>query len=59
MNSRGLAQLAWEKRMSILGACEAYQVALESSRIGHGFLTFALVEEALKTRWPIPHPWMG
>jgi len=49
MNSRGLAQLAWEKGMSILAASQAYQAALESSRLGHGFLTFALAEEALKT----------
>jgi uncharacterized caspase-like protein len=49
MNSRGLAQLAYEKGMSILTASQAYQAALESSRLGHGYLTFALVEEGLKT----------
>jgi uncharacterized caspase-like protein len=48
MNSRGLAQLAYEKGMFILTASQAYQAALESSRLGHGYLTFALVEEGLK-----------
>jgi len=49
MNSRGLAQLAYEKGMSILAASQAYQAALESTKLGHGYLTFALVEEALAT----------
>jgi hypothetical protein len=49
MNSRGLAQLAWEKGISILAASQAYQAALESSRFGHGYLTFALTQEALRT----------
>src|SRR5262249_45556768 len=33
MNSRGLAQLAYEKGMSILAASQAYQAALESARL--------------------------
>jgi uncharacterized caspase-like protein len=49
MNSRGLAQLAYEKGMSILAASQAYQAALESQQLGHGYLTFALVQEALET----------
>ena len=49
MNSRGLAQLAWEKGMSILAAAQGYQAALESEKLGHGYLTFALVEEALNS----------
>lgn len=49
MNSRGLAQLAYEKGMSILTASQAYQAALETAQLGHGYLTFALVEEGLKT----------
>jgi uncharacterized caspase-like protein/WD40 repeat protein len=48
MNSQGLAQLAYEKGISILAASQAYQAALESARLGHGYLTFALVEEGLK-----------
>ena len=47
MNSRGLAQLAYEKGMTILAASQAHQAALESAQLGHGFLTFALVEEGL------------
>jgi WD40 repeat protein len=49
MNSRGLAQLAYEKGMYILTAAQAYQVAIGTARLGHGYLTFALVEEGLKT----------
>ncbi len=48
MNSAGLAQLAYEKGMSILTAAQSYQVALEAAELGHGYLTFALVEEGLK-----------
>lgn len=48
MNSKGLAQLAYEKGMYILTAAQSYQAAQEASKFGHGFLTFALVEEGLK-----------
>ena len=49
MNSRGLAQLAYEKGIYILTAAQSYQAALEQRRLGHGYLTYALVEEGLKT----------
>jgi WD40 repeat protein/uncharacterized caspase-like protein len=49
MNSKGLAQLAYEKGMYILTAAQSYQAALEAARLGHGLLTYALVEEGLKT----------
>ncbi|MGQ0763051.1 MAG: caspase family protein [Acidobacteriota bacterium] len=49
MNSKGLAQLAYEKGMYILTAAQSYQAALEAAKLGHGYLTFALVEEGLKT----------
>jgi len=49
MNSKGLAQLAYEKGMYILTAAQGYQAALESAQLGHGYLTYALVEEGLKT----------
>ncbi|MGA3167229.1 MAG: hypothetical protein ABSF14_14065 [Terriglobia bacterium] len=49
MNSKGLAQLAYEKGMYILTAAQGYQAALEAAQLGHGFLTYALVEEGLKT----------
>ena len=48
MNSKGLAQLAYEKGMSILTAAQSYQIALEAAQLGHGYLTFALIEEGLK-----------
>ena len=48
MNSRGLAQLAYEKGMAILTASQAYQAALEATALQHGYLTYALVEEGLK-----------
>jgi len=49
MNSKGLAQLAFEKGMYILTAAQAYQAALEAAQLGHGYLTYSLVEEGLKT----------
>jgi WD40 repeat protein len=48
MNSKGLAQLAYEKGIYILTAAQSYQAALEASELGHGYLTYALVEEGLK-----------
>jgi WD40 repeat protein/uncharacterized caspase-like protein len=48
MNSKGLAQLAYEKGMYILTASQSYQAALEAAPLGHGLLTYALVEEGLK-----------
>jgi len=49
MNSKGLAQLAYEKGMYVLTAAQSYQAAQEATQLGHGFLTYALVEEGLKT----------
>src|SRR5262249_49574951 len=49
MNSQGLAQLAYEKGMYILTAAQSYQAALEAAQLGHGLLTYALVQEGLKT----------
>ncbi|HKR61992.1 MAG TPA: caspase family protein, partial [Pyrinomonadaceae bacterium] len=48
MNSKGLAQLAYEKGMYILTAAQSYQAAQEVSQLGHGLMTYALVEEGLK-----------
>src|SRR5262245_9836363 len=48
MNSSGLAQLAYEKGMYILTAAQSYQAALEAAELGHGNLTFALIEDGLK-----------
>jgi WD40 repeat protein len=49
MNSKGLAQLAYEKGMYILTATESFQAAREAARLGHGYLAYALVEEGLKS----------
>jgi uncharacterized caspase-like protein len=49
MNSKGLAQLAYEKGIDILTAAQSYQAALEVQQLGHGYLTYALIEEGLKT----------
>jgi len=48
MNSRGLAQLAYEKGIFILTAAQSYQAALEVTELGHGLLTYVLVEEGLR-----------
>ncbi len=48
MNSKGLAQLAYEKGMYILTAAQSYQAALEAAQLGHGLLTYALVDEGLR-----------
>ncbi|HKC86308.1 MAG TPA: hypothetical protein VKG02_10060, partial [Blastocatellia bacterium] len=47
-NSSGLAQLAYEKGMYILIAAQSYQAALEAAQLGHGYSTFALIEDGLK-----------
>jgi WD40 repeat protein len=51
MNSTGLAQLAYEKGLYILAASQGHESAMESPNLGsgHGYLTYALVEEGLKT----------
>ncbi|HKP71906.1 MAG TPA: caspase family protein, partial [Pyrinomonadaceae bacterium] len=48
MNSKGLAQLAYEKGMFILTAAQGYQAAKEAAQFGHGLLTYALVVQGLK-----------
>jgi WD40 repeat protein len=48
MNSKGLAQLAYEKGMYVLTAAQSYQAALEAAQLGHGLLTYVLVEEGLQ-----------
>jgi WD40 repeat protein len=56
MNSKGLAQLAYDKGMYILTAAQSYQAAKEVSRsqvgqrIEHGLLTFALLEGLSKAK---------
>jgi len=48
MNSKGLAQLAYEKGMYILTAAQSYQAAIEATQLGHGLLTYTLIEEGIK-----------
>jgi len=48
MNSKGLAQLAYEKGIYILTAAQSYQAALEVKQLGHGLLTYVLLAEGLK-----------
>lgn len=48
MGSRGLGQLAYDKGMMILAASQADNVALESARVRHGLLTYALLKEGIE-----------
>lgn len=56
MNSKGLAQLAYDKGMYVLAAAQSYQAAKEVSRtlagqkIEHGLLTFSLLAGFSKAR---------
>ena len=47
MNSKGLAQLAYEKGMFVLAAAQGYQAAQEVAQLGHGLLTYALAVQGL------------
>ncbi|HKQ51039.1 MAG TPA: hypothetical protein VJT74_01630, partial [Pyrinomonadaceae bacterium] len=48
MNAKGLAQLAYEKGMYILTAAQSFQAAQEVNVLGHGLLTYVLVDEGLR-----------
>jgi len=50
MNSKGLAQLAYEKGMYVLTASQSIELAFESEILKHSYMTYALVEEGLKSR---------
>jgi hypothetical protein len=56
MNSKGLAQLAYEKGMYILTAAQGYQAALEAAQLGHGFLTYSLVNDGLMSFYADEQP---
>ena len=47
MNSRGIAQLAYEKGAFVLAAAQSYESALETAKLGHGIMTYVLAEEGL------------
>jgi uncharacterized caspase-like protein len=46
MGSSGLGQLAYDKKMRVLAASQSD--ALEDDRLGHGFLTYALLVDGLE-----------
>jgi uncharacterized caspase-like protein len=48
MGNKGLGQLAYDKRMRILGASQSTQVAAEARSLQMGLLTWALVQDGLK-----------
>jgi len=50
MNSKGLAQLAYEKGMYILTASQSVELAFESEALKHSYMTYALVKEGLESR---------
>ncbi len=50
LNTQGLAQLAFEKGISVLTAAQSGQTARASSSLGHGYLTHALLTEGLNSR---------
>jgi WD40 repeat protein len=47
MNSKGLAQLAYDKGMYILAASQSNQDALEFAKLGHGLLSYTLINSGL------------
>ena len=48
MGSRGLGQLAYDKAMMVVAASQMEDVALESGRLRHGLLTYAILREGLQ-----------
>jgi WD40 repeat protein len=48
MGSKGLGQLAYDKGIRILAGTQADNVAKEYGSLGHGLLTYVLLEEGLK-----------
>ena len=50
MDSAGLGQLAYDKGFAVLVATQADDVALESGRLQHGLLTYALTAEGIDGR---------
>ena len=50
MGSRGLGQLAYDKRMRILAASQVDEYAVETEQTELGLLTYALVHEGLERR---------
>jgi uncharacterized caspase-like protein len=55
MNSKGLAQLAYEKGMYILAASQSYQGSIELAQFQHGLLTYVLLEGLTTTKADTDH----
>jgi uncharacterized caspase-like protein len=49
MNTRGLAQLAYEKGIYVLTASQSVEVAYEAEALKHSYLAYALLEEGIQT----------
>ncbi len=47
LGSKGLGQLAYDKGLMVLAASQANDFALESEKLGHGLLSYALIDEGL------------
>jgi len=47
MGSRGLGQLAYDKRLRVLAASQSDQTAAEDARLGQGILSYVLSQEGL------------
>lgn len=50
LNTKGLAQLAYEKGIYVLTASQSFEVAFEADALGHSYLAYALLEEGIKKR---------
>jgi len=50
LTSRGLGQLAYDKRMRILAGSQADSVSQEAGDLRHGYLTYALLVDGLEHR---------
>ena len=50
INVRGLAQLAYEKNMYVLAASQSWESAVELQSLGHGLMTYVLLEKGLNLR---------
>jgi|GEM_PF-6656240 len=48
LNTRGFAQLAYEKRVQVLAAAQSWESARETRTYKHGLLTYALMETGLR-----------
>lgn len=50
LGSREFGQLAFDKKINVIAASSANNVTVESSQIGHGLLTYAMLKEAVEAK---------